>query len=92
MIKGNNIYRTLPTRSTLLPTATLVHTTTPNNLLNQQHSYVEVLVVNNHMQQEEDSASTLKTFLEDFKHLFAQLLQHNILILNMLTTLLNKPH
>jgi hypothetical protein len=31
-------------------------------------------------------------FLEDFKGLFAQLLQQNNLILNILTTFLNKPH
>jgi hypothetical protein len=90
IIKGNNIYRTPPTRSSPIPTAIPDHTTTPNNLPNQQRSYAKV--VGNRVQQDEDSASTLKTFLEDFKRLFAQLLQQNSLILNMLTTLLNKPH
>jgi hypothetical protein len=89
-MKGNNIHRTPPTSSSPLPAATLVHTTTPNNPPNQQRSYAEV--VNNQVQQEQDSTSTLKTFLEDFKRLFAQLLQQNSLILNMLTTLLNKHH
>jgi hypothetical protein len=36
--------------------------------------------------------TTLKTFLDDFKGLFAQLIHQNSLILNMLTTLLNKPY
>jgi len=83
-------YRTPPTRSSPIPTAVPDHTTTPNNLPNQQRSYVDV--VGNRVQQDENSASTLKTFLEDFKRLFAQLLQQNSLILNMLTTLINKPH
>jgi len=90
IIKGNNIHRTPPTRSPPKPTAVPDHTTTLNNLPNQQRSYAEV--VGNRVQQDENSASTLKTFLEDFKLLFAQLLQQNSLILNMLTTLLNKPN
>jgi hypothetical protein len=41
IIKGNNICRTPQIRSTPLPTATFVHTTTTNNLPNQQRSYTE---------------------------------------------------
>ena len=69
IIKGNNIHRNPPTRSSPIHTAVPDHTTTPNNLPNQQRSYAEVF--RKRVQQDEDSASTLKTFLEDFKRLFA---------------------
>ena len=59
--KGNNTHRTPPTRSSPIPTAVPDHTTTPNNLPNQQRSYAEV--VDKRVQQDEDSASTLETFL-----------------------------
>jgi hypothetical protein len=90
IMKGNNIYRTPQIRTSPILTTTSVPTTTLHNLPKQQRIYAEV--TNNHAHQDNDLTSALNTFLEDFKGLFAQLLQQNILILNMLTTLLNKPH
>jgi hypothetical protein len=90
IIKGNNIYRTPQIRTSPILTTTSFPTTTLHNLPKQQRNYAEV--TNNHTYQDNDLTSALKTFLEDFKGLFAQLLQQNSLILNMLTTLLNKPH
>jgi hypothetical protein len=49
-------------------------------------------VASNRTQLTEEPISMLKSFFEDFKGLFAQLLHQNSLILNMLKTLLNKPH
>ena len=90
IIKGNNIYRTQHIHTSPITTTTSVPISTPHNLPKQQRSYAEV--TNNPAHQDNDLTSALKTFLEDFKGLFAQLLQQNNLILNMITTLLNKPH
>jgi hypothetical protein len=49
-------------------------------------------VASNRAQLAEEPIFTLKAFLEDFKGLFAQLIHQNSLILNMLTTILYKPH
>jgi hypothetical protein len=93
IIKGNNPHRTPPESSKPIPTSAYNHITTPHSLpqqqQQQQHSYTDV--ASNHTQLAEAPITTLKTFLEDFKGLFAQLIHQNSLILNMLT-ILNKPH
>jgi len=91
IIKGNNPHRT-PLESLIpTPTSAYKHTTTHNSLPHQQQSsYADV--ASNRAQLAEEPITTLKAFLEDFKGLFVQLLHQNSLILNMLTTILNKPH
>ena len=73
------------------------HTTTPHSLPQQQQQQQQQQrryadVASNHAQLAEEPITTLKAFLEDFKGLFAQLIQQNSMILNMLTMILNKPH
>ena len=78
-------------RASSLPPNIQTHTTTHhNNPQQQQRSYAEV--TKNHEHQAEDAATTLKHFLEEFKGLFTQLLHQNSMILNILTTLINKTH
>jgi len=80
-----------PESSIPIPTSAYNHTTTPHSLpLQQQCSYTDV--VSNRAKLAEEPTTTLKAFLEEFKGLFAQLIQQSSLILNMLTTILNKPH
>jgi len=91
IIKGNNPHRNPPESSIQIPTSAYNHTPPPHSLPPQQQcSYADV--VSNCAQLAEEPINTLKAILEDFKGLFAQLLQQNSLILNMLTTILNKPH
>ena len=91
----NNPHRT-PTESLMtIPAPTLCHTTTPYSppqhpQQQQQRSYADV--ASNRAQPVEEPMATLKAFLEDLKGLFAQLLQQNSMIINMLTTFLSKPH
>ena len=80
-----------------IPAPTLGHTTTPysppqhpQQQQQQQRSYADV--ASNRAQPVEEPMATLKAFLEDLKGLFAQLLQQNSMIINMLTTFLSKPH
>ena len=54
----------------------------------QQRSYADV--ISNRAQLAEEPTTTLKTFVDEFKGLFAQLVQQNSMILSMLSTLLNK--
>ena len=56
----------------------------------QLRTYADV--VNNRPQISDDPITTLTTFLGEFKNLFSQLIHQNSMILNMLTTLLNKAH
>jgi len=88
--KGNNTYRTSPICTQPLVPNINGCTTPFHNTPQQQRSYADV--TKNHEHQVEDTATTLKNFLEEFKGLFTQLLQQNSMILNMLTTLINKPH
>jgi hypothetical protein len=91
LIKGNNTYRTPPIRAPPLVPNINGHTTTFHNTLQQQRSYADV--TKNHEHQAEDIAIMLKrNFFEEFKGLFTQLLQQNSMMLNMLTTLIKKPH
>ena len=77
-----------------IPAPTLGHTTTPysppQHPQQQQRSYADV--ASNRAQPVEEPMTILKAFLEDLKGLFAQLLQQNSMIINMLTTFLSKPH
>jgi hypothetical protein len=90
LIKGNNTYRTPPIRAPPLVPNLNGHTTPFQNTPQQKRNYAEV--TKNHEHQVEDTAIMLNKFLEEFKGLFTQLLQQNNMILNMLTTLINKPH
>jgi hypothetical protein len=91
IIKGNNPHRTPPESLIPIPISPFNHTTTPHSLpQQQQQSYADV--ASNRAQLAEEPITTLKAFLEDFKGLFVQLIHQNNLILNMLTTVLNKPH
>ena len=88
---------TPPERSIPIPTSAYNHTTTPHSLplqqqqqQQQQRRYADV--ASNHAQLAEEPITTLKAFLEDFEGLFAQLIQQNGMIVNMLTMILNKPH
>jgi magnesium-transporting ATPase (P-type) len=87
--------------SSALPTPTCSQTAHPYNppqqqqqhqqpQQQQQRSYSDV--TSNSAQFAEESTTTLKTFLDDFKGLFAQLVHQNSMILKMLSTLLNKYH
>jgi hypothetical protein len=49
-------------------------------------------VTSNRTQLAEEPTTTLKTFLDEFKGLFAQPVHQNSMILSMLSTLLNKYH
>jgi len=93
IIKGNNPHRT-PTESLMIPAPAFRHTTTPysppQQPQQQQRSYADV--ASNRAQPVEEPMATLKVFLEDLKGLFAQLLQQNSMIINMLTTFLSKSH
>jgi hypothetical protein len=60
--------------------------------LQPQHLRTYADMVNNHPQIADDPTTTLTTFLGEFKNLFSQLIHQNGMILNMLSTLLNKPH
>ena len=74
-----------------IPTSAYNHTTTPYSLpLEQKRSYADL--ASNRAQLAEEPITTLKAFLEDFEGLFAQLIQQNGMIVNMLTMILNKPH
>jgi len=89
IIEGNNPYRSPPERSIPIPTSAYNHAPPPHSLTpQQQRSYADV--VSNRAQPAVESIITLKGILEDFKGLFAQLIQQNSLILNMLTTILNE--
>jgi hypothetical protein len=93
IIKGNNPHRTSP--GTPIPTNTSAYNFTPSpyntpHQQQQQRSYADV--TSNRAQLTEEPISMFKSFFEDFKGFFAQLLHQNSLILNMLTTLLNKLH
>jgi hypothetical protein len=85
LIKGNNTYRT-----PLIRAPPLVPDINGHNTPQQQSSYADV--TKNHEHPVEGTAITLKNFFEEFKGLFTQLLQQNSMILNMLTTLINKSH
>ena len=77
-----------------IPAPAFRHTTTPysppQHPKQQQRSYADV--ASNRAQLVEEPMASLKAFLEDLKGLFAQLLQQNSMIINMLTTFTNKPH
>jgi hypothetical protein len=91
IIKGNNPHRTTPPESSIpIPNSAYNHITIPHSLPQQQRSYADV--DSNRARIAEEPITTLKAFLEDFKGLFAQLFHQNSLILNMLTTVLNKFH
>jgi hypothetical protein len=87
IIKGTNPHRTPVVNSAPSPMVTYVPTKTQPSLPLQHRSYAEV--VRNDTQQVEEPLIAIKTFLEDFKGLFAQLLHQNSLILNMLSMILN---
>lgn len=57
--------------------------------LQNTNSYAHV-VSGNKTNSSEDLATTMATFLQEFKNLFNQLLNQNGMILNMLTTVINK--
>lgn len=67
-------------------------TQTPNVL--QQPTYSNVLQGPRNVPQnkEEDVSKLLTRFLEEFKHMFNQLIQQNSTVLNMLTMLISKIH
>jgi hypothetical protein len=93
IIKGNNPHRTPPESLTTIPISPFNHVATPHSLPQQQQqqsSYADV--ASNRPQLAEEPIITLRAFLEDFKGLIAQLIRQNSLILNMLTTILNKSH
>ena len=88
-----------PFSSSALPTPTYSQTAPPYNpqqqqqqhqqpQQQQQRSYADV--ISNRAQLAEEPTTTLKTFVDEFKGLFAQLVQQNSMILSMLSTLLNK--
>jgi len=79
-----------PESSITIHTSAYNHTSSPHSLPQQQRRYADV--ASNHAQLAKVPITTLKAFLEDFKGLFAQLIQQNSMILNILTTILNKPH
>ena len=88
---------TPPFSSSTLPTPTYSQTAPPYNPQQQhqqhqqpqqQRSYADV--TSNRAQLAEEPTTTLKTFLDEFKGLFAQLIHQNSTILDMLSTLLNK--
>ena len=56
----------------------------------QLRTYADV--VNNRLQNTDDTITALTNFLGEFKNLFSQLVHQNSMILNMLTALLNKTH
>jgi sulfite reductase alpha subunit-like flavoprotein len=89
LIKGNNPQRIPQIRASSITPNKQTHSITHHNNP-QQCSYADV--TKNHEHQAEDAATTLKNVLEEFKGLFAQLLHQNSIILNMLTTLINKTH
>jgi len=70
------------------------NTPTPPPIAPQQTQQLRTYadVVNNRPQISDDPITTLTTFLEEFENLFSQLIHQNSMILNMLTTLLNKSH
>ena len=79
----------------MIPAPAFRHTTTPYSppqqpQQQQQRSYADV--ASNRAQPVEEPMATLKVFLEDLKGLFAQLLQQNSMIINMLTTFLSKSN
>jgi hypothetical protein len=49
-------------------------------------------MTSNRAQLAEEPTTMLKTFLDEFKGLFAQLVHQNSMILSMLSMLLNKYH
>jgi len=70
----------------------LPHTTITHLLRVPHHNNAVTLTQSATVHNSEEPIITLKAILEDFKGLFAQLIQQNSLILNVLTTILNKPH
>ena len=95
--KRTNPHRLPPMRASPIPpniqTYTITHHNNPQQQQQQQQqqrSYADL--TKNHEHQFEDAATKLKNFLEEFKGLFTQLLHQNSMILNMLTTLINKTH
>jgi hypothetical protein len=98
ILRGTNPHRTPPPfSSSELPTPTYSQSAPPYNPQQhhqhqqpeqQQRSYADV--TSNRAQLTEEPTTTLKTFLDEFKGLFAQLVQQNSMILSMFSTLLNK--
>jgi hypothetical protein len=70
----------------------ITHHNPPPNIAPHPNHHTSADVVNNHPQTADDQITTLTTFLGEFKNLFSQLIHQNSMILNMLSTLLNKPH
>ena len=52
-------------------------------------TYLLQVVVNNNTTPADEQTTILKTFLDEFRGLFTQLIQQNGMILNMLTALIN---
>ena len=94
ILKGHKPRNICPTHST--PTLTqeqpftppTVNPPYPQHQQQQQRSYADVLC--NSVKPEEVSITSLKTFLDDLKGLFSQLIHQNGMIVNMLSTLLKK--
>jgi hypothetical protein len=96
ILRGSNPHRTPSFSSSTLPTPTYSQTAPPYNPQQQQQphqqqrSYTDV--TSNRAQLAEEPTTTVKSFLDEFKGLFAQLVHQNSMILSMLSTLLNKYH
>jgi PAX-interacting protein 1 len=93
ILQGNNPHRTPNNSVKVTSDAPSPHTPTPPNPLQQQQhhrSYAEV--TGNRSPPPDEPLASIKTFLEGFKSLFAQLLNQNSMILSMLSTLINKTH
>jgi len=88
-----NPHKNSPAIETTQPTMKTYHNPpihSPPPLQPHLRTYADV--VNNHPQITDDPTTTLTTFLGEFKNLFSQLIHQNSMLLNMLSTMLNKPH
>lgn len=76
----------------LNPAINQIHTQpriyTQPRIQNQYESYAQAAA--NNQNNNEDTASILTKFLEEFKNLFNQLMQQNSMVLNMISMLVNK--
>jgi hypothetical protein len=94
ILNGYNPHRLIPTNRSIPPSRENLPPSRPYNPPPTQHqqqqtrrSYAEV--VNHNTTPADAQTSILKTILDEFRGLFAQLIQQNEIILTMLTTLLN---
>jgi hypothetical protein len=96
ILQGNNPHTTNNNSVKVPSTTTAPHTPTLHNPLQQQQqqqqhrSYAEV--TGNRPLPSDEPLASLKAFLEEFKNLFAQLINQKNMILSMLSTLINKTH